>query len=147
MRELWQTGYMHNRVRMIAGSFLVKNLLLHWHHGEAWFWDTLVDADLANNSAGWQWIAGCGADAAPYFRIFNPVTQGQKFDPDGNYVRRFVPELARLPDKFLHSPWQAPADVLAAAGIEFGLDYPRPMVDLKASRERALAAFQSIRQR
>jgi deoxyribodipyrimidine photo-lyase len=145
MRELWHTGYMHNRVRMIVGSFLVKNLLLHWHHGEAWFWDTLVDADLANNSAGWQWIAGCGADAAPYFRIFNPLTQGQKFDPEGNYVRRFVPEIAGLPDKYLHSPWQAPAAVLAEAGIELGLDYPRPMVDLKASRERALAAFQSTR--
>jgi len=130
---------------MIVGSFLVKNLLLHWHQGEAWFWDTLVDADLASNSAGWQWIAGCGADAAPYFRIFNPVTQGQKFDPDGNYVRRFVPEIAGLPDKLLHSPWQAPAAVLAEAGIELGLDYPYPIVDLKASRERALAAFQSLR--
>jgi deoxyribodipyrimidine photo-lyase len=147
MRELWQTGYMHNRVRMIVGSFLVKNLLLHWHRGEAWFWDTLVDADLANNSAGWQWIAGCGADAAPYFRIFNPVAQGQKFDPAGDYVRRFVPELARLPDKFLHSPWQAPAAVLAEAGIALGSDYPNPMVDLWASRERALEAFRSIRTR
>jgi deoxyribodipyrimidine photo-lyase len=144
MRELWQTGYMHNRVRMIVGSFLVKNLLLHWHHGEAWFWDTLVDADLANNSASWQWIAGCGADAAPYFRIFNPVTQGRKFDPNGVYVRRFVPEIAALPDKFLHSPWEAPAPVLAEVGIELGSDYPRPMVDLKASRERALDAFRSI---
>lgn len=145
MRELWRTGYMHNRVRMIVGSFLVKNLLLHWHHGEAWFWDTLVDADLANNSAGWQWIAGCGADAAPYFRIFNPVTQGQKFDPDGNYVRLFVPEIARLPNRFLHNPCQAPEGVLAEADIELGSDYPYPIVDLKASRERALAAFQSIR--
>jgi len=144
MRELWQTGYMHNRVRMIVGSFLVKNLLLHWHHGEAWFWDTLVDADLANNSAGWQWIAGCGADAAPYFRIFNPVTQGKKFDPEGNYVRRFIPEIARLPDKFLHCPWRTPAAILAEAGIALGLDYPRPMVDLRASRERALRAFRSI---
>ena len=130
---------------MIVGSFLVKNLLLHWHQGEAWFWDTLVDADLANNSASWQWIAGCGADAAPYFRIFTPVTQGQKFEPDGNYVRRFVPEIAGLPDKLLHNPWQAPAAVLAEAGIELGLDYPYPIVDLKASRERALAAFQSLR--
>lgn len=144
MHELWQTGYMHNRVRMIVGSFLVKNLLLHWHHGEAWFWDTLVDADLANNSASWQWIAGCGADAAPYFRIFNPVTQGRKFDPNGVYVKRFVPEIAALPDKFLHSPWEAPAPVLAKVGIELGSDYPRPMVDLKASRERALDAFRSI---
>jgi deoxyribodipyrimidine photo-lyase len=144
MRELWRTGYMHNRVRMIVGSFLVKNLLLHWHHGEAWFWDTLVDADLANNSASWQWIAGCGADAAPYFRIFNPVTQGYKFDPDGAYVREYVPEIKELPDKYLHSPWDAPADVLETAGIELGVDYPAPIVDLKASRERALAAFKSL---
>jgi deoxyribodipyrimidine photo-lyase len=144
MRELWQTGYMHNRVRMIVGSFLVKNLLLHWHHGEAWFWDTLVDADLANNSASWQWIAGCGADAAPYFRIFNPVKQGQKFDPDGVYVRRFLPEIVRLPDKFVHSPWDAPVRVLAESRIRLGSDYPRPIVDLKASRERALDAFRSI---
>ena len=144
MRELWQTGYMHNRIRMIVGSFLVKNLLLHWHHGAAWFWETLVDADLANNSAGWQWIAGCGADAAPYFRIFNPVSQGRKFDPAGVYVRRFVPEIARLPDQFLHSPWETPKPVLAEVGIELGSDYPRPMVDLKASRERALDAFRSI---
>ncbi|MCG6861140.1 MAG: FAD-binding domain-containing protein, partial [Chromatiaceae bacterium] len=144
MRELWQTGYMHNRVRMIVGSFLVKNLLLHWHHGEVWFWNTLVDADLANNSAGWQWIAGCGADAAPYFRIFNPVTQGQKFDPDGDYVRRFVPEISGLPDRFLHSPWQASEAVLTEAGIALGSDYPHPMVDLEASRERALEAFSSI---
>jgi len=144
MRELWQTGYMHNRVRMIVGSFLVKNLLLHWHHGEVWFWDTLVDADLANNSAGWQWIAGCGADAAPYFRIFNPVTQGQKFDPHGDYVRRFIPEISGLPDKFLNNPWQASEAVLTEAGIVLGSDYPHPMVDLRASRERALEAFRSI---
>ena len=141
MRELWQTGYMHNRVRMIVGSFLVKNLLLHWHHGEEWFWDTLLDADLANNSASWQWIAGCGADAAPYFRIFNPVTQGQKFDPRGEYVRRFVPELDQMPDKFLHNPWQAPENVLHDAGVSLGETYLKPIVDLKASRERALAAF------
>jgi len=145
MRELWRTGYMHNRVRMIVGSFLVKNLLLHWHHGEDWFWDTLLDADLANNSAGWQWIAGCGADAAPYFRIFNPVTQGQKFDPDGDYVRRYVPEIAGLPTRCLHSPWEAPADVLASSGIKLGECYPLPIVDLKASRERALEAFASLK--
>ena len=145
MRELWRTGYMHNRVRMIVGSFLVKNLMLHWHHGEDWFWDTLVDADLANNSASWQWIAGCGADAAPYFRIFNPVTQGRKFDPDGAYVRQYVPELADLPKKFLHSPWEAPDDILAAAGVELGENYPRPIVELKASRERALRAFSSLK--
>jgi deoxyribodipyrimidine photo-lyase len=144
MRELWQTGYMHNRVRMIVGSFLVKNLLLHWHHGEEWFWDTLLDADLANNSASWQWIAGCGADAAPYFRIFNPVTQGQKFDSNGEYVRRFVPELSQMPDKFLHNPWEAPDNVLEYAGVRLGDTYPKPIVDLKASRERALAAFKEV---
>lgn len=145
MRELWRNGYMHNRVRMIVGSFLVKNLLLHWHHGEDWFWDTLVDADLANNSASWQWIAGCGADAAPYFRIFNPVTQGQRFDPDGVYVRRYLPELAAMPNKFLHNPWTASQQVLDEAGIQLGKTYPLPIVDLKQSRERALAAFKSIR--
>jgi deoxyribodipyrimidine photo-lyase len=145
MRELWETGYMHNRVRMIVGSFLVKNLLLHWHHGEAWFWDCLVDADLANNSAGWQWIAGCGADAAPYFRVFNPITQGTKFDADGSYTRRFVPELAALPNKYLFSPWDAPALELQAAGITLGNEYPKPVVDVKQSREAALAAFATTR--
>ncbi len=144
MRELWQTGYMHNRVRMIVGSFLVKNLLLHWHHGEDWFWGTLLDADLANNSASWQWIAGCGADAAPYFRIFNPVTQGQKFDKEGEYVRKYVPEIAALPDKYIHNPWQADEDALLRAGIKLGKDYPTPVVDLKSSRERALAAFKQL---
>ncbi|MFK7865802.1 MAG: deoxyribodipyrimidine photo-lyase [Alphaproteobacteria bacterium] len=146
MRELWQTGYMHNRVRMIVGSFLVKNLRLHWHHGERWFWDTLVDADLANNSASWQWIAGCGADAAPYFRIFNPVTQGLKFDPEGEYVRRYIPEIKGLPDKYLFSPWEASAAIQQQAGIIVGKDYPLPIIDLKQSREAALAAFQSIKQ-
>ncbi|XOV87920.1 MAG: cryptochrome/photolyase family protein [Pseudomonadota bacterium] len=145
MRELWQTGYMHNRVRMIVGSFLVKNLLLHWRFGEAWFWDCLVDADHASNSASWQWIAGCGADAAPYFRVFNPVTQGQKFDPTGDYTRRFVPELSALSQKYLHCPWDAPETELAAAGIKLGDTYPLPMVDLKASRESALQAFSSIK--
>ncbi len=144
MRELWQTGYMHNRVRMIVGSFLVKNLLLHWHHGEDWFWDTLVDADLANNSASWQWVAGSGADAAPYFRIFNPVTQSKKFDPHGDYVRQYVPEIAALPDKYLHDPWEAPDEVLEQAKIRLGETYPEPMVDLKASRERALEAFKGL---
>lgn len=144
MRELWQTGYMHNRVRMITASFLVKNLLLHWHHGEDWFWDTLVDADLANNSASWQWVAGCGADAAPYFRIFNPVTQGKKFDSDGVYVRRYIPELAELPNKFIQCPWEAPAEVLVKAGVTLGQDYPEPIVDLKESRLRALDAFKSL---
>lgn len=145
MRELWQTGYMHNRVRMIVGSFLVKNLMLHWHHGEDWFWDTLVDADLANNSASWQWIAGCGADAAPYFRIFNPVAQSAKFDPNGDYIRKYVPEIAALPDKYLHTPWEAPPPILQQAGIVIGETYPAPIVDLKETRERALAAFQSIK--
>ena len=145
MRELWQTGYMHNRPRMIVGSFLVKNLRLHWHHGERWFWDCLVDADLANNSASWQWIAGCGADAAPYFRIFNPITQGEKFDPKGDYIRHYVPEIADLPDAFLCSPWTAPDAVLAAAGVRLGVTYPRPLVDAKASREAALAAFSALK--
>ena len=144
MRELWQTGYMHNRVRMIVGSFLVKNLLIHWHHGEEWFWDTLLDADLANNSTSWQWIAGCGADAAPYFRIFNPVTQGQKFDSKGDYIRRFVPEITNLPDKYIHAPWEAPRHILKTAEVELGKDYPNPIIDLKSSRERALYAFKQL---
>lgn len=146
MRELWQTGYMHNRVRMIVGSFLVKNLLLHWKHGERWFWDCLVDADLANNSASWQWVGGSGADAAPYFRIFNPVTQGVKFDPEGEYTRRYVPELAALPDKYLFNPWDAPQTVLQEAGIVLGKTYPKPIVELKFSRERALRAFHSTKE-
>jgi deoxyribodipyrimidine photo-lyase len=145
MRELWHTGWMHNRLRMIAASFLIKDLLIPWQHGEAWFWDTLVDADLAQNAANWQWVAGSGADAAPYFRIFNPVLQGEKFDPDGNYVRRWVPELTRLPNEFIHKPWLAPADMLRAAGVELGRDYPAPIVDHGAARERALAAFKSIK--
>jgi deoxyribodipyrimidine photo-lyase len=144
MRELWQTGYMHNRVRMVVGSFLVKNLLFHWQHGEQWFWDCLLDADLANNSASWQWISGCGADAAPYFRIFNPTTQGQKFDPTGEYTRQYVPELAALPDKYLFNPWEAPENVLRHADITLGIHYPKPIIDLKTTRERALAAFKSI---
>ncbi|WP_437123685.1 cryptochrome/photolyase family protein [Rhodovibrio salinarum] len=146
MRELYRTGWMHNRVRMIVGSFLVKDLLIHWREGEAWFWDTLVDADLASNAASWQWIAGCGADAAPYFRIFNPVTQGQKFDPEGAYVRHWVPEIARLPDKYLHAPWTAPDRVLADARVRLGTTYPQPIVDHKAARQRALDAFQQIKQ-
>jgi deoxyribodipyrimidine photo-lyase len=146
MRELWRTGWMHNRVRMIAASFLVKHLLLPWQAGQAWFWDTLVDADLANNSASWQWVAGCGADAAPYFRIFNPMLQGAKFDPDGVYVRRFVPELAGLPDEYIHAPWEAPADVLKKAGVTLGVTYPKPIVDHGEARTRALAAFQSLKE-
>ncbi|WP_159730819.1 deoxyribodipyrimidine photo-lyase [Methylosinus sp. Ce-a6] len=145
MRQLWRTGYMHNRLRMVAASFLVKHLLLPWREGELWFWDTLVDADLANNSANWQWVAGCGADAAPYFRIFNPVLQGQKFDPEGAFVRRFVPELARLDAKYIHKPWAAPERALREAGVRLGETYPRPIVDHAAARQRALAAFATIR--
>jgi len=144
MRELWATGWMHNRVRMVAASFLVKNLLLPWQDGARWFWDTLVDADLANNTLGWQWTAGCGADAAPFFRIFNPVSQGDKFDPEGAYVRRWVPELARLPSTWIHHPWQAPPTALAAAGIELGRTYPRPIVSHLVSRELALEAYRRI---
>lgn len=139
MRQLWQSGWMHNRVRMIVASFLVKNLLIPWQQGEKWFWDTLVDANLANNAAGWQWVAGSGADAAPYFRIFNPVSQSKKFDPEGDYIRRWVPELEDLAAKHIHEPWLAPEDVLRDAGITLGKDYPEPITDLKTSRERALA--------
>jgi len=146
MRELWATGWMHNRVRMVVASFLVKHLLLDWRCGAAWFWDTLVDADLANNTASWQWVAGSGADAAPYFRIFNPVLQGQRFDPSGAYVRHWVPELARLPDALLHRPWEASRDVLAAAGVTLGQSYPSPIVDHAAARRRALAAYATLKQ-
>lgn len=145
MRELWQTGYMHNRVRMIVGSFLVKNLLLPWHHGRDWFWDCLLDADLANNSASWQWVAGSGADAAPYFRIFNPILQGKKFDPEGSYIFRFIPELNKLPKQFLFNIWEAPSSVLKKAGITLGQNYPNPIIDLKYSREKALQAYNSIK--
>jgi len=145
MRELWATGYMHNRVRMIAASFLIKHLLIPWQEGERWFWSTLVDADLGNNAASWQWVAGCGADAAPYFRIFNPVLQGEKFDSDGAYVRRWVPELARLPERWLHRPWEAPPAVLASAGVVLGNNYPHPVVDHGWARQRALAAFQQFK--
>jgi len=145
LRELWNTGWMHNRVRMVAASFLIKHLLIPWQRGEAWFWDTLVDADLANNAASWQWVAGCGADAAPYFRIFNPVLQGQKFDADGAYVRRWVPELAKLPNKFIHQPWAAPAATLTDANVTLGDTYPHPIVGHAAARRRALDAFAQIR--
>ncbi len=145
LRQLWQTGWMHNRVRMIVASFLVKHLRHSWHEGAAWFWDTLVDADLANNTLGWQWSSGCGADASPYFRIFNPILQGPKFDPEGTYVRQWVPELARLPAEFVHQPWVAPAGVLAGAGVTLGKNYPQPIVDHGEAREAALAALQSIR--
>jgi deoxyribodipyrimidine photo-lyase len=144
MRQLWTTGWMHNRVRMVVASFLVKHLRLPWQEGAAWFWDTLVDADLANNTLGWQWSAGCGADAAPYFRIFAPVRQGEKFDPQGSYVRRWVPELARLPAGLIHAPWEASPAVLAAAGVRLGETYPRPMVDHATARAKALAAFKQM---
>lgn len=145
MRELWATGWMHNRVRMIVASFLVKDLLLSWQEGAKWFWDTLVDADLAQNTLGWQWAAGCGADAAPYFRVFNPTTQAEKFDPRGDYVRRWCPELAKLPDKWLHEPWQAPLDCLAHADIELGRTYPHRIVSHAIAREVALEALAKIR--
>lgn len=145
MRQLWQTGWMHNRVRMIVASFLCKHLLIHWKAGETWFWDTLLDADLASNSASWQWVAGSGADAAPYFRIFNPITQGERFDPNGDYVRRFVPELSGLPAKYIHAPWTVPSLELKAAGIVLGQTYPNPIVDHKTSRDRALAAYQDMK--
>jgi deoxyribodipyrimidine photo-lyase len=144
MRQLWSRGWMHNRVRLIVGSFLVKDLLIPWQEGAKWFWNTLVDADLANNTMGWQWIAGCGADAAPYFRIFNPVTQGEKFDVTGNYVRTWVPEIAALPDKYLQKPWEAPEEVLRQAGITLGVTYPKPIVDHAKAREKALEAFAKI---
>ncbi len=145
MRELWATGWMHNRVRMIVASFLTKHLLVSWQEGEAWFWDTLVDADLANNSASWQWVAGSGADAAPYFRIFNPVKQGETFDPQGAYVRRWVPELACLPSTSIHAPWRASRVELAGAGVRLGETYPKPIVEHDAARRRALAAYEEVR--
>ncbi|NWG54587.1 MAG: deoxyribodipyrimidine photo-lyase [Hydrogenophilaceae bacterium] len=145
MRELWTTGWMHNRVRMIAASFLVKDLMIDWRRGAAWFWDTLVDADLANNSASWQWVAGSGADAAPYFRIFNPVAQGEAYDPDGAYVRRWLPELAGMPDELIHAPWMASDAVLARAGVRLGETYPHRIIDHAAARKRALAAFGAIK--
>jgi deoxyribodipyrimidine photo-lyase len=146
MRELWTTGWMHNRVRMVVASFLVKHLLIGWQRGAAWFWDTLVDADLASNTLGWQWTAGCGADAAPYFRVFNPVTQGEKFDPNGDYVRRWVPELAALPPEWIHKPWAAPAQALRQAGLTLDKTYPRPIVDHAAARARALEAYSQLKE-
>jgi len=145
MRQLWHTGWMHNRVRMVVASFLTKDLLIHWRHGERFFWDTLVDADLGNNVMGWQWAAGSGADAQPFFRIFNPVSQGEKFDPDGDYVRRWCPELARMPRKYIHRPWEAPAEVLEQSGVVLGDDYPEPIVDHRAARERALELYHDMR--
>lgn len=144
MRELWSTGWMHNRVRMIVASFLIKDLLIDWRLGQAWFWDTLVDADLAQNAGNWQWVAGSGADAAPYFRIFNPITQGIKFDPDGSYIKHWVPELARLPTALLHDPASAAPDLLARYGVHLGKNYPRPIVDHAEARQRALATYKSL---
>lgn len=146
MRELWGTGWMHNRVRMIVGSFLVKDLLIDWREGARWFWDTLVDADLANNTLGWQWVGGCGADAAPYFRIFNPALQGEKFDPSGDYVRRWVPELGKLPDQWIHRPWEAPEEVLKKAHLNLGSAYPKPMVDHGEARKLALEAYSKMKE-
>ncbi|WP_428389569.1 cryptochrome/photolyase family protein [Mucisphaera sp.] len=146
MRQLYATGWMHNRVRMIVASFLVKHLLISWTEGAAWFWDTLVDADLASNTLGWQWAGGCGADAAPYFRVFNPILQGEKYDPEGVYTRRWVPEVAELPDKWLFKPWEAPPLVLQQAGIELGKTYPKPLIEHKAGRERALEALASMKE-
>lgn len=145
MRQLWITGWMHNRLRMVTGSFLVKDLLQPWQKGAQWFWDTLVDADLANNTLGWQWVAGCGADAAPYFRIFNPISQGEKFDPEGTYVRRWVPEIAGLPNEWIHHPWDAPPNVLQKAGIILGDNYPYPIVNHEEARLKALEAFEEIK--
>ena len=145
MRQLWQTGWMHNRVRMIVASFLTKHLLLPWQLGEKWFWDTLVDADPASNAASWQWTAGSGADAAPYFRVFNPITQGPKFDETGDYVRKYCPELAGLATKYIHRPWEASPVELAAANVKLGETYPLPIIDHKEGRERALAAYQNVK--
>ena len=145
MRELWATGTMHNRVRMVAASFLVKHLRIDWREGEAWFWDTLLDADLANNAASWQWVAGSGADAAPYFRIFNPMEQGRRFDPQGDYVRRWCPELARLPTPYIHAPFEAPPLVLLEAGVVLGQTYPKPIIDHKAARLAALAGYEAVK--
>ena len=145
MRQLANTGWMHNRVRMVVASFLVKHLMLPWQEGAGWFWDRLVDADLANNTLGWQWSAGCGADAAPYFRIFNPVAQGEKFDPNGDYVRRWVPELSRLPNRWIHRPWEAPAEQIEKADVSLGKTYPWPLIDHSAARQRALDAFAQMK--
>jgi deoxyribodipyrimidine photo-lyase len=147
MRELWATGWMHNRVRMMVASFLVKDLLIPWQEGAEWFWDTLVDADLANNTFGWQWAAGCGADAAPYFRIFNPVTQAEKFDPKGEYIKRWIPELSNLPPPWIFKPWAASTMVLQKAKVHIGENYPTPIVDHTEARRHALAAFQKIKKK
>lgn len=145
MRQLWNTGWMHNRLRMVVGSFLVKHLLIPWQVGEQWFWDTLLDADLANNSLGWQWVAGCGIDAAPFFRVFNPILQGKKFDPHGKYIAQYLPEISHLPSKYIHCPWIAPKDILKQAGISLGKNYPTPIVDISQGRTRALALYEKLK--
>jgi len=145
MRQLWQTGWMHNRIRMLVGSFLVKHLRMHWKHGETWFWDTLVDADLGNNSAGWQWVAGSGADASPYFRIFNPISQGPKYDPDGEYVRKWCPELAKLPTKHIHAPFEADEKTRKEAGVTLGETYPKPLVEHSEARQAALSGYDKVK--
>ena len=145
MREMYVTGRMHNRGRMIVASYLTKHLLTHWKIGLKWFEDCLIDWDPASNALGWQWTAGSGHDAAPYFRIFNPVLQGERYDPDGEYVRRWVPELKDVPKKFVHKPWEAPSDVLARAGVKLGETYPKPLMDHSKARDRALAAYQKIK--
>ena len=145
MRQLWATGFMHNRVRMIAASFLIKHLLVDWRAGEAWFWDTLVDADEANNVGNWQWVAGSGADASPFFRIFNPIGQGDKFDSSGDYVRRWIPEIAKLDNDVIHSPWTASTEALKRAGVRLGETYPKPIVDHDFARKRALDALKAIK--
>tara|TARA_R110002050_G_scaffold847_5_gene6003 strand:- start:11112 stop:12503 length:1392 start_codon:yes stop_codon:yes gene_type:complete len=145
MRQLWATGYMHNRVRMIVASFLTKDLFVHWHDGAEWFLDTLVDADLASNSASWQWVAGCGADASPYFRVFNPMLQSKKFDTDGDYIKKWIPELSKLESKYIHAPWEAPDEALEKANIKIGNTYPDPIVDHGKAREKALGIYQQIK--
>lgn len=145
MRQLWKTGWMHNRVRMITGSFLVKDLMIPWQEGAKWFWDTLVDADLANNTLGWQWVSGCGADAAPYFRIFNPITQSKKFDPNGDYIRQWIPELKTFPTKWIHDPWESPINIQKEANVLIGYDYPYPIVDHSVQRNIALEAFKNFK--
>jgi deoxyribodipyrimidine photo-lyase len=147
MRELWATGFMHNRVRMVVASFLTKDLFIDWREGEKWFWETLVDADLASNSASWQWVAGCGADAAPYFRIFNPVKQSEDFDPDGTYIRKWVPQLQNLPKQYIHAPWNAPQPILYNAGVQLGDNYPYPIIDHAEARKQALAYYENIKEK
>ncbi|TPW25925.1 cryptochrome/photolyase family protein [Pararhizobium mangrovi] len=145
MRQLWETGWMHNRIRMVVGSFLTKDLLIDWREGERWFWDTLVDGDIASNTAQWQWIGGTGADAQPFFRIFNPITQSERFDKNGDYIRRFVPELKDLPTKVLHAPWDADEETLEKAGVKLGETYPKPIIDHKKARDRALGAYDEVK--